>query len=621
MGACRCGGTVIDWVMRDHGVGFRSACEIIAGLVGGAAYPARWSGSGSGSLSRTSARRLPNPISPDADGDALLTQVADFYHRTLIDNPLATAQPALDYLAARKIGHPAALRHFRLGYSDRALGLRIPDKARREGAQLRIRMGKLGLVRDSGHELMSGAVVVPLIDHTNAVVGMYGRMTGDRLRPGTLYHRYLPGPHRAAWNAAGAVDAEGSVILCEAIIDGLTFWCHGFPGVTAAYGVNGYTPHHHALCSGPAVRSVFVAYDADEAGEAAAVALADELIAAGKAVYRVRFPAAVKDANGLAVASDDPAVALAAVLRDAVFIGGPPRVSMATPMPAQVVAPAPAPAREDAQEPAAKSAAAPAATVAVDPAPIPPAAAAPVAAVPVLAAPVDAPRPVAPPPPATAAPATAPGFTVDGEDYRVAFGPRRYRVRGLLKNPDASTLKIGLRLTLPARDGNGDAFHQDTIDLCQAKQRAAFVAAAAETTGVDADAVKADLARLLDGCEQTWTAQRQAASASAGAQRPRMSVEEETEARAFLCSSDLLGRIAADYDACGIVGEAAPKLVSYLCAVSRRLDQPLAVLTMAPSAAGKTSLQDGTLAFVPEEDRLCLSAMPGCTATSNTSRV
>jgi hypothetical protein len=59
------------------------------------------------------------------------------------------------------------------------------------------------------------------------------------------------------------------------------------------------------------------------------------------------------------------------------------------------------------------------------------------------------------------------------------------------------------------------------------------------------------------------------------------------------------------------VGESAPKLVSYLCAVSRKLDQPLAVLTMAPSAAGKTSLQDGTLAFVPEEDRLALSAMTG----------
>ncbi len=228
------------------------------------------------------------------------------------------------------------------------------------------------------------------------------------------------------------------------------------------------------------------------------------------------------------------------------------------------------------------------------------------AAAPPLAAPQDVPRPA--PTPAPEAPADA--LTVDGEDYRTAFGPRRYRLRGLLKNADAAVLKVGLRLTVTARDGS-DAFHQDTVDLCQAKQRAAFITAAAEATGADADAIKADLGRLLDACERVWEARRRAAAAPAASKRPAMTPEEDAAARAFLCSSDLLGRIAADYDACGIVGDAAPKLVSYLCAVSRRLDQPLAVLTMAPSAAGKTSLQDGTLAFVPDEERLCLSAMTG----------
>ena len=613
LGACACGGSNIDWVMRDHGVGFRVAAEIIAGMAGGAAYPARPAGYAGGAMNRTSARRLPNPISLEAEGDGMLAQVADFYHRTLTENGLGSAQPALDYLAGRKIGNPEAIRHFRIGYGDRSLGMRVPDKARREGALIRIRMGKLGLIRDSGHELMSGAVTVPLIDALGHTVGMYGRMTGDKLRPGTLYHRYLPGPHRAAWNGAEAMDADGSVILCEAIIDALTFWCHGFHGVTAAYGVNGFTPHHRALCTGSAVRSVFIAYDADEAGDTAAAALADELIAAGKAVYRVCFPAAVKDANGLAVASDDPATALRTVLREAVFIGGPPRSSLATPLPresrlAVEDAPAPvlAPVRECAQE-AAKS-------VEAEPAAVVPTALAVVAADPSLAAPNDAPRPAPAPAVETPAPATAVAvaetLTVDGEDYRAAFGLRRYRLRGLLKNADAAALKVGLRLTVAARDGS-DAFHQDTVDLCQAKQRAAFITAAAEATGADAEAIKADLGRLLDACERVWEARRRAAAAPAASKRPAMTPDEDAAARAFLCSSDLLGRIEADYDACGIVGDAAPKLVSYLCAVSRRLDQPLAVLTMAPSAAGKTSLQDGTLAFVPDEERLCLSAMTG----------
>lgn len=41
LGACQAGGSAIDWVMRDHGVGFRAACEIITAMVGGAPYPAR----------------------------------------------------------------------------------------------------------------------------------------------------------------------------------------------------------------------------------------------------------------------------------------------------------------------------------------------------------------------------------------------------------------------------------------------------------------------------------------------------------------------------------------------------------------------------------------------------
>ncbi len=589
LGACRCGGSNLDFVMKDHGVGFRVAVEILAGMAGGAAYPARPAGYESGALKNTSARRLPNPISADADGDALLGQLADFYHRVLTENSLATAEPALAYLRSRKLADPEAIRHFRIGYADRSLGLRIPDKARREGAQIRIRMGKLGLLRDSGHELMSGAVVVPITDEAGAVVGMYGRMTSTALRTGTAYHRYLPGPHRAAWNAAGAAaaaaDAEGAVILCEAILDGLTFWCHGFRHVTAAYGVNGFTEHHRRLLSSDAVTSVFLAYDNDDAGNAAAAALADELIGLGRSVYRVRFPERVKDANGLAVASEDPAAALEAALADAQWLGGPPRVSVPA-----------LPAREE--QPAAKTEKT-VASVVPEPLPIPPADAAilPLAAL------------SSEPPPAAPAAEPRPSLLIaEGEDFCAAFGPRRYRLRSLLKNADASVLKVGLRLTVTGRDG--ETFHQDTVDLCQAKQRSAFMAAAAEATSTDPAAIRADLGLLLDACESAWEAHRRAAS-TPGPKRPAMDAAAEAAARAFLRTPDLLARIAADYEACGLVGDAAPKLVSYLCAISRKLDQPLAVLTMAPSAAGKTSMQDGTLAFVPEEDRLCLSAMTG----------
>ena len=39
-----------------------------------------------------------------------------------------------------------------------------------------------------------------------------------------------------------ALRAAKAVILCEAIIDALTFWCAGYRNVTTAYGVEGFTP-------------------------------------------------------------------------------------------------------------------------------------------------------------------------------------------------------------------------------------------------------------------------------------------------------------------------------------------------------------------------------------------
>jgi len=620
LGACAAGGSAIDWVMRDHGVPFRVACEILAGMAGGAPYPARPAGApATGALSATSARRLANPLSADVEGDALLGQVAEFYHRTLVDSPLATSADAAAYLAARKISQEA-IRHFHIGFADRSLGLRVPDKARREGAALRARLARVGVLKESGHELMSGAVVMPIADEAGATVGMYGRMIGRALRAGTPVHRYLPGPHRAAWNAGGALTAaaaaDGALIVCEAIIDALSFWCAGFANVTAAYGVNGFTEHHRRLCTADAVRTVFIAYDADAAGDGAAGALADELIAAGRSVYRVRFPAEATDANALVCASDDPASALRAVLADAVFLGGAAHISVpalargdasvatramtpaTTRPPAGAVVATPASAARAVSSPLAARSASPVGVAMLAPSPALPVTASPMrSAAPAVSAPVSAlPSPV---------------LCQDGDDHRAVIGARVYRVRGLLRNADPAVLKVGLRLTVDAGADGAGPFHQDTVDLCQAKQRAAFLAAAVDATAADYEAIKADLGRLLDWCEQAVAAHRRASSGPKGPQRPTLSAEDEAAARAFLAAPDLLARIAADYEACGIVGDDGPKLVAYLCAISRKLEQPLAVLTMAPSAAGKTSLQDGTLRFVPDEDQLCVSAMTG----------
>ena len=95
-----------------------------------------------------------------------------------------------------------------------------------------------------------------------------------------------------------------------------------------------------------------------------------------------------------------------------------------------------------------------------------------------------------------------------------------------------------------------------------------------------------------------------------------ISDSDREAALALLRDPNLLDRILEDFIRCGMVGEESNKLVGYLAAVSRHLESPLAVMVQSSSAAGKSSLMDAVLAFVPEEERIQYSAMTGQCCTT-----
>lgn len=52
-------------------------------------------------------------------------------------------------------------------------------KNRKAGAEMRTRLEKLGIIRESGHEHFNGSVVFPVFDEAGRVVEMYGRKITD----------------------------------------------------------------------------------------------------------------------------------------------------------------------------------------------------------------------------------------------------------------------------------------------------------------------------------------------------------------------------------------------------------------------------------------------------------
>jgi DNA primase catalytic core len=558
--ACQIGGGPIDWMMKAKGVSFRHAVELLR--AGAVEVPA---------VSRGRIRVLPPPVSLDADDQALLVQAIDYYHERLKDNP-----EALAYLERRGLKDAELIERFKLGFADRTLGLRLPEKTRKAGAEVRGRLQKLGLWRESGHEHFNGSIVIPVIAPTGEITEVYGRKINDNLRPGTPLHLYLPGPHRGVWNEA-ALGATREVILCEALIDAMTFWCAGYHNVTAAYGIEGFTADHLAAFKRHGIERVLIAYDRDEAGERAADKLAQQLMADGLACYRILFPKGM-DANEYARKVGPAAKSLGVAIRSAQWLGkgaAPDNAAAAVVNDGQPSSPLAAEAEAQA-------------------APAPPLAQ--------TATDAEAPLPASPLAPA---PTAAPPCEVTGNEIIIALGDRRYRVRGLTKNLGVELMRINIMVS------HGERFHLDTFDFYAAKARAAFASQAAVELGVGEEIIKHDLGRVLLKLEELQAQHLNDTLAPKVPAAPKVSAEEEAAALALLHDPQLIEHIVADFDTCGLIGERTNKLIGYLAAVSRKLDRPLGLVIQSSSAAGKTSLLDAVLAFIPEEERVKYSAMTG----------
>ena len=106
------------------------------------------------------------------------------------------------------------------------------------------------------------------------------------------------------------------LIVCEALIDALTFWCAGFRNVTSAYGIEGVTDELVEAIQAADIRRVLIAFDRDEAGERGAAKLAERLMALGIDCLRVVFPKGM-DANEYAAKVQPAAKSLGLLIRKA----------------------------------------------------------------------------------------------------------------------------------------------------------------------------------------------------------------------------------------------------------------------------------------------------------------
>jgi DNA primase len=175
--------------------------------------------------------------------------------------------------------------------------------------------------------------------------------------------------------------------------------------------------------------------------------------------------------------------------------------------------------------------------------------------------------------------------------FIVGYGDRQYQVKGIQRG--TTQLKVTIKAS---SDVTKDVpFELTTIDLYSSRSRIWFAKLCAALFGASEELIKEDIGKVLNLVENFRPKEK------------KQSVNEPSKAEKqtalkFLNNANMFKEILKDFETIGITGEETNKLIGYLAAVSRKLDDPLSVLIQSRSAAGKSTLQDAVLSLVPDED-------------------
>ena len=182
--------------------------------------------------------------------------------------------------------------------------------------------------------------------------------------------------------------------------------------------------------------------------------------------------------------------------------------------------------------------------------------------------------------------------------FTVSCGLRKYEIIGLEKKP--RSLKATVRMTKAGK------LHVDTIDFYSSRQRRQLSQDICNTFEELPETINADIEKILRVCEESNDKEKSSKFTDTE-EKITITAIETKEAEKFAREKSLIGRILEDFQTCGLIGEESNKLLCYLAMTSRKMPEPLSVLILSSSGAGKTALQDAALSFCPPEDLVKLT--------------
>ena len=146
------------------------------------------------------------------------------------------------------------------------------------------------------------------------------------------------------------------------------------------------------------------------------------------------------------------------------------------------------------------------------------------------------------------------------------------------------------------------------LDLYNDTQTEKLIRKVAEKLEIGTTVIEASLAELTESLEE-YRMQRIASDKQEEVTAKVLSADERKSAEDFLKTNNLLQETNSQIGKSGMIGEESNRLLMYLIFTSRKLNQPLHIVSLGASGMGKTHLQEKVGELIPEEDTLSVTCL------------
>lgn len=191
----------------------------------------------------------------------------------------------------------------------------------------------------------------------------------------------------------------------------------------------------------------------------------------------------------------------------------------------------------------------------------------------------------------------------EGQKYLFTIAGVTYRVLGI-KEMFVSSLRVNIRAEkIEETDASK---YLDNVDLYSARSRSLFSSGVSHVLNLETVRIEKDLIRIVEYLEE----ERDRKLLTTDEQKiPELTEEEKRLGMEFLTDPLIFERIVSDTEVLGYVGEAINKQLIYLAASSRKLTDPISVIVVSQSSAGKSYLIDTVKKLIPPEEVVSMTSL------------